>query len=96
MVRVAHLSPDLPEVKVVLAGENKSLSDQIDLTEISLFTEYKVKETTVEVRALSDNHVIASETFNPVAGQYFTIALMGYVTPPAGNLNKLVVKVINN
>jgi hypothetical protein len=96
MVRVVHLSPDLPEVKVVLVGESKALSEQIDYTELTLFTEYAAKSSTIEVRSLIDNHVIATQTFDPEPHQFLTVALIGYVTPPAGNVNKLAVKVIIN
>ncbi len=96
MVRVINLSPDLGEVKVVLTGETKSLADQVDYTELTSFSEYAAKASTVEVRSVADNHVIASANFDPVPHQFFTVAILGYVTPPANNFNKLTVKVINN
>jgi hypothetical protein len=96
MVRVVHLSPDLQDVKVVLAGESKSLTEQIGFTEATTFAEYTAKTSTVEIRSMTDNSVIASQGFDPVPRQFLTIAILGYVTPPNANPNKLVVKVITN
>src|SRR5438045_2392161 len=96
MVIFVHLSPDLPDVKVVLAGETKSLSDQIGYTELTPFSEYTAKSSTVEVRSIADNSLITSQTFDPVFHQYITVAILGYVTPPSGNPNKMTVKVVTN
>jgi hypothetical protein len=96
MVRVVDLSPDLQDVKVVLAGETKSLTEQIGFAEATTFAEYAAKTSTVEIRSLVDNSLIASQSFDPVPRQYFTIAILGYVTPPNANPNKLTVKVIAN
>jgi len=96
MIRVVHLSPDLDDVKVVLTGETKNLADEIGYTEITPFTEYTAKSSIIEVRSVTDNHVIATQAFDPLPHQYFTLALIGYVTPPSGNLNKLTVKLLTN
>ncbi len=96
MVRVINLSPDLGEVRVVLTGESKTLAEQVDFTEVTTFTEYTAKTSTVEIRSLTDNHLILSQTFDALPQQYFTIAIMGYVTPPAGNANKLLIKAVVN
>ncbi|HWA33295.1 MAG TPA: DUF4397 domain-containing protein [Cyclobacteriaceae bacterium] len=96
MVRVVHLSPDLPDVKVVLAGESKSLTEQIGFTDATTFAEYTAKTSTVEIRSVMDGSLITSQGFDPVPRQFLTIAILGYMSPPGGNPNKLTVKVITN
>ena len=95
MIRFIHLSPDAPSAYVVLLGETAALVPAQTYQKASAFLEIPTKTYTFEVRATSDNHVIATTaSLNAQAGIFYTVALYGYSTPPSGNSNKIAAKVL--
>ena len=96
MIRYIHLSPDTPSAYIALTGETSPLFTPQTYLQSSPFKELVSKPYTFEIRASSDNHVIASAPLTPRVGSYYSIILRGYITPPTGNSNKVTSQIIVN
>ena len=95
MIRFIHLSPDTPAAYLAITGETASLLPSRSYQQATAFTETPSKSYAFEIRAISDNTVLGATTsFSFQSGTYYTIALYGYSKPPAGNNNKLAVKLL--
>ena len=95
MVRFIHLSPDAPAVTATLVGASGPFFSG-GYKEISDFTEMTPKVYTLEIRAQSGGQLLLSTSVPTLPGAYYTVALTGYMTPPANNPNALSAKIIAN
>ncbi|HWA33294.1 MAG TPA: DUF4397 domain-containing protein [Cyclobacteriaceae bacterium] len=89
MFRFAHMSADMPDVKVGVAGQTKPIADQISAVQITPFADFLAQRLTVEVRAVNDNHLIISKIIDPLPAKYYTVVLVGSASAPAGSANEL-------
>ncbi|RNI26136.1 DUF4397 domain-containing protein [Rufibacter latericius] len=94
-IRFVHLSPDAPNVDVVVQGGNNLFSD-IEFKEGSAFTPVNAGSYTVEVQPVGTDIAAVTATLNLQAGKIYTVYARGFLNPPAGNTNTLGAGVIMN
>ncbi len=94
-VRVVHLSPDAPNVDVVVQGGPELFSD-LEFKEATAFTPVDAGTYTLEVQPVGTDLAAVTATLTLEAGKIYTVFAKGFLTPPAGNNNNLGVEVIVN
>ena len=94
MVRFVHLSPDAPALSVSAQGVD--LFNEVSFREAAAFREIDAKTYTFQLTA-ADGADVALSTGNVEVkpGQYYTLIVRGFATPPAGNSNVLSVEVLD-
>lgn len=97
MVRFIHLSPDAPEVSLAVEGETGAVVGDLTFMEGSDFIGIDPDEYDFEVRTSSDDNVTLSvPDVELQEGWFYTILILGYDAPQAGNSNVLSARVIVN
>ncbi len=81
-VRFAHLAASVPDVKVLIVGQTKQIAEQQTFLDVSPFAEYLALQGTLEVRAVSDNHLVISKVWDPLPGKFYTAVLTGPTNAP--------------
>ncbi|CAM3484759.1 DUF4397 domain-containing protein [Pontibacter korlensis] len=94
-VRFVHLSPDAPNVDVVVQGGPVLFSD-MEFKEASAFTPVDAGSYTVEVQPVNSDDAAVSATLNLQSGKIYTVFARGFLSPPSGNMNMLGAEVIEN
>lgn len=96
-VRFVHLSPDAPEIDLVISGQTDPTFNDVSFKESDEFLELPGDEYDFEVTSANNEDVIlVIPDIQLQAGWYYTIVVRGYVSPPNGNSNVLSAEVIVN
>ncbi|WP_232058354.1 DUF4397 domain-containing protein [Nibribacter ruber] len=95
-VRFIHLSPDAPNVDVVVQGTTSNLFSNIQYKGSTAFKPVNAGTYTLLVQPVGTdvNAVTANVTLQ--AGKIYTVFAKGFLNPPAGNNNSLGAEVIMN
>lgn len=94
-VRVVHLSPDAPNVDVVVQGGPTLFSD-LEFREATAFTPVDAGTYTLEVQPVGSDDAAITTTLTLQEGVIYTVFARGYAAPPTGNSNTLDLEVIVN
>lgn len=94
-VRFIHLSPDAPNVDVVVQGGPELFSD-IEFSESTAFTPVDAGTYTLEVQPVDTDVAAVTATLDLQEGVIYTVFAKGFLTLPAGNNNTLGAEVIVN
>lgn len=94
-IRFVHLSPDAPDVDVVVQGGSELFSD-LEFKEATAFTPVAAGSYTVEVQPVGTDDAAVTATLDLQAGKIYTVFAKGFLNPPAGNTNTLGAEVIMN
>ncbi|RNI33116.1 DUF4397 domain-containing protein [Rufibacter immobilis] len=95
-VRFIHLSPDAPNVDVVVQATNSNLFSNIAFKGSTAFTPVDGGSYTLLVQPVGTDVNAVTATVNLQAGKIYTIFAKGFLNPPAGNTNTLGAEVIVN
>lgn len=94
-VRFVHLSPDAPNVDVVVQNGPTLFSD-IEFQEATGFMPVDAGTYTLEVQPVNSDDAAVTTTLTLQAGTIYTVFAKGFLTLPAGNNNALGAEVIVN
>lgn len=94
-VRFVHLSPDAPNVDVVVQGGPELFTD-VEFTEGTDFSPVAAGTYTVEVQPVGTDVAAVTATLDLEAGKIYTVFARGFLSPPQGNTNTLGAEVIEN
>ena len=95
-IRVIHLSPDAPAVDVAVTG-GAVLIPNLAFKQGTAFTPLPAATYNLELRVAGTTTVaLTIPNVALAAGKIYTVYAKGYLTPPAGNTNRLSVGVIAN
>ncbi|MBC3541895.1 DUF4397 domain-containing protein [Rufibacter sediminis] len=94
-VRFVHLSPDAPNVDVVVQGGGNLFSN-VQFKGSTAFTPVDGGNYTLLVQPVGTDVNAVTATVNLQAGKIYTVFAKGFLTPPSGNTNTLGAEVIVN
>ncbi|TPE44849.1 DUF4397 domain-containing protein [Pontibacter mangrovi] len=94
-VRFVHLSPDAPDVDVVVQGGPELFTD-IEFKEATAFTPVAAGSYTVEVQPVGTDVAAVTATLDLQPGKIYTVFAKGFLNPPTDNMNTLGAEVIVN
>ncbi|WP_233555627.1 DUF4397 domain-containing protein [Pontibacter oryzae] len=94
-IRVVHLSPDAPNVDVVVQNGPELFSD-LEFKEATAFTPVDAGTYTIEVQPVGTDVAAITATLTLEAGKIYTVFAKGFLNPPSGNSNSLDAEVIVN
>lgn len=95
-IRLAHLSPDVREIEVVLNGNIKFFGERIDFREISEFKKIQRGKYSLEVRSKATGAVLVRSNEIDLRGnRVYTLVIRGHETP-INNSNPLSIQLITN
>lgn len=94
-IRFVHLSPDAPDVDVVVQGGPELFSD-LEFKEATAFNPVAAGSYTVEVQPVGTDVAAVTATLELQAGKIYTVFAKGFLNPPSGNTNTLGAEVIMN
>jgi hypothetical protein len=92
MVRFVHLAPDADPMDVTANEDATALFGQTGFKQATVFKEVEAKDYTFKVAGGGKELVTNSVTLRE--GRYYTIAVRGFASPPAGNTNVLSLEVL--
>lgn len=96
MVRFVHLSPDAPALNISVNGATDPLFADQSFKEASEFREVPADTYSFSVTNPAGGEVVLSaEGVALLPGQFYTIIVRGFATPPQGNTNELSVEVVD-
>ncbi|MCX2738466.1 DUF4397 domain-containing protein [Pontibacter anaerobius] len=94
-VRFVHLSPDAPNVDIVVQGGPDLFTD-VEFTEATAFTPVAAGTYTVEAQPVGTDVAAVTATLDLQPGKIYTVFAKGFLSPPADNTNTLGAEVIVN
>jgi len=94
-VRFVHLSPDAPNVDVVVPG-GPTLFTDVQFKEDTPFIPVNAGTYTLEVQPVGTDDAAVTQNVTLQAGRIYTIFARGFLTPPTGNNNALGAEIIVN
>ncbi|PRY16167.1 uncharacterized protein DUF4397 [Pontibacter ummariensis] len=94
-VRLVHLSPDAPNVDVVVQG-GPTLFSNIGFKDATAFMPVDAGTYTLEVQPVGTDNTALTETLTLEEGMIYTVFAKGFLSPPEGNNNTLDTEVIVN
>lgn len=94
-IRVVHLSPDAPNVDVVVQNGPELFSD-LEFKDATAFTPVDAGTYTIEVQPVGTDVAAITANLTLQAGKIYTVFAKGFLSPPSGNTNNLSAEVIVN
>lgn len=97
MVRIVHVAPDAESINLTKEEDESPLFSEVEFKNASEFISIDAESVSFAVTSSEDESELATvSNYKFAAGNYYTIVVKGYITPPTGNNNKLSVQVIQN
>lgn len=97
MVRIVHVAPDVAAVNFSKDGAETALFSDVEFKHASEFKSIDAGSVSFDLTSAEDDSELAAvSNYTFSAGNYYTIVVKGYETPPTGNNNELSVQIIRN
>lgn len=97
MVRIVHVAPDVEAINFTKAEADSVLFNEIEFKNASEFKSIDAGTISFDLTSAEDDSELATvSNYKFAAGNYYTVVIKGYATPPAGNNNELSVQIIRN
>jgi hypothetical protein len=94
MVRFVHLSPDAAAMEVTVDDEANPLFTQTGFKQATNFQELDAKSYVFKVKSAGSPDQLSTNDLMLREGEYYTLVVRGFATPPAGNTNVLSVELL--
>lgn len=97
LFRLINLSPDAPEVTLLMGEDEEELFENQAYREVSDFVEVAAGRVDLKLQGSADNEsLVTAESVNIQEGRIYTLVVRGYVDPSAGTAKSVSLQLVRN
>lgn len=96
-IRIINLSPDAGNIDFLMAGATENWASDLEFKAATTFKQVDADNFDFQVRTSAGDELLLSlPDTQLLPGQYYTVIVRGYETPPGGNTNVLAAQIVVN